>query len=73
MLNSIGRLRRGFGSSLALSLAGAMSAGEPLLAADASGPPALLNCAAECFEPFLRQEQSHFDLVRDRHQAGFEA
>jgi hypothetical protein len=72
MLSSTARLRRGFGSSLALWLAGAMSAGEPLLAADGSGPRLFLNCTAECFEPFLRQELSHFDLVRDRHQASFE-
>jgi hypothetical protein len=70
MLNSIGRLRRGFGSSLALSLAGAMSAGEPLLAADGSGPQRFLNCAAQCFEPFLRQELSQFDLVRQRGAIG---
>jgi len=49
-----------------------MFAGEPLLAADGGSPQLFLNCTAECFEPFLRQELSNFDLVRDRHQASFE-
>lgn len=46
--------------------------GEPLLAAESGGPQLFLNCTTECFEPFLRQQLSNFDLVRDRHQASLE-
>jgi hypothetical protein len=66
------RSTRGVLGSLALSLAGAIGGERPLLAAAASSPQLFLNCTAECFELFLRQELSHFDLVRDRHQASFE-
>lgn len=47
----------------------------PLDVAEAAPPEGarlFLNCATECFEPYLRQQLSSFDLVRDRHQADYE-
>ncbi len=41
-------------------------------ATEPEGPRVFLNCAAECFETFLRQELSAFTMVRDRHAARYE-
>lgn len=59
-------------TALGLTLAGTLGGEGSLLAAEAAGPKLFLNCATDCFEPYLRQELSNFDLVRDRHQASFE-
>lgn len=37
--------------------------------AEAARPKLFLHCPKTCFEPYLRQELSYFDLVRDRHEA----
>ncbi len=37
--------------------------------AETPHPKLFLHCPKTCFEPYLRQELSFFDLVRDRHEA----
>jgi len=66
-INSMGRVWLS-----AAVVTGALLADRALHAADAGGPQLFLNCTTDCFEPYLRQELSNFDLVRDRHQATFE-
>lgn len=68
------RSRRGCHFSRARAVCGAALVVCALLvttvAAASSGPPKLfLSCPQGCFEDYLRQELSYFDLVRDRHQA----
>jgi hypothetical protein len=55
-----------------LALAFAAMAPTSVEASELDEPRVFLNCASECFEPYLRQELSAFDLVRDRHQARYE-
>lgn len=57
---------------LGFALAATLGDEESLLAAEAGAPQVFLNCTTDCFEPYLRQELSNFDLVRDRHQADLE-
>lgn len=37
--------------------------------AESAHPTLFLHCPKTCFEPYLRQELSYFNLVRDRHEA----
>jgi hypothetical protein len=41
----------------------------PARAADNTHPKLFIQCPKTCFEPYLRQELSYFDIVRDRHEA----
>jgi hypothetical protein len=40
--------------------------------AAAETPRLFLNCTVDCFEPYLRQALSYFDVVRDRYLAQYE-
>jgi hypothetical protein len=44
----------------------------PIAEARAESARLFLNCTTECFETFLRQQLSHFDIVRDRYLADLE-
>lgn len=43
----------------------------PAARAASRTPRLFLSCPQTCFEPYLKQELSYFDIVRDRHEADF--
>lgn len=53
----------------ALALAAWLLATAATLHAESNRPTLYLACPQECYEDYLRQELSYFDIVRDRHHA----